>query len=114
MPHQSPTGGVGPNIDRCITAIGISEAADKALKYMKAEKTGSVRTELSHLFHFNKKKADQSKPAYGAISFAYHDQERIPATDAEKEELYQAGCRYIEDIYSSPHVQNLSNSCYCL
>ena len=75
------------------TAIGISEAADKALgmlKCMKAEKSASkkrVRTELSHLF---KKKAE---PAWRhkLCCLAYHDQERIPATDVEKEELYQVG-----------------------
>ena len=90
------------------TDTGITEAADKALgilKRMKPEKLGKkrVRTELSHLFHFNKKKVDRSKPAWRHTfcCLAYHDQQRIPATDFEKEELYQAGLGEREILFSS-------------
>ena len=77
------------------------------LKQMKAGKSAAgskkrVRAELNNLFHFNKKKKmDPSKPAWRHKFFclAYHDQERMPATDAEKDELYQAGLGERERSY---------------
>ena len=73
---------------------GISEAALGMLK---------CREISIHLFYFNKKKADRSKPAWRHKFWclAYHDQERIPATDAEKEELYQAGLGERELLFPS-------------
>ena len=53
-----------------------------------------VRKEMHNLFHLNKKKkAVRSKPAWRQKFYclAYHDQENIPLTDVEKEELYLAG-----------------------
>ena len=53
-----------------------------------------VRKEMHNLFHLNKKKkAVRSKPAWRHKFYclAYHDQEKIPLTDVEKEELYLAG-----------------------
>ena len=63
-----------------------------------------ARNELSNLFNFQKKKKmDRSKPAWRHkfVCLAFHDQERIPATDAEKEELYQAGLGEKEVLFPS-------------
>ena len=81
-----------------------------ALKRMRAGMSANravdrkrVRKEMSNLFHVNKKKADGNKPAWRHkfVCLAYHDQEKIPATDAEKEELYQAGLGEQEITFSS-------------
>lgn len=92
--------------------LGIVNAAGKALDALKRVRAGKAannerkRTsnELSSLFNFHKKKKiNRSKPAWRHkfVCLAFHDQEKIPATDAEKEELYQAGLGEKEVIFPS-------------
>ena len=81
------------------------EAADKALDALRrmragmtadrrVEKRKRIKNEVSMLFN---KKTKVEKPEkrvvwrHKFVCLAHRDQDRIPTTDAEKEELYQAG-----------------------
>ena len=76
---------------------GIAKAADRTLDALKSFRAigKQARQEVGNLFNFNKKKkkAERSKPAWRHkfVCLAFHDQEKIPSTDADKEELYLAG-----------------------
>ena len=83
--------------------LGLMLAADKALdslKRMRAGMTadrkagrGKMKSEMATLFHSGKKRklSKQSEWRHKFVCLAYRDQERIPTTDADKEELFQAG-----------------------
>ena len=81
---------------------GIANAADKALLSLQKIKAGCkadevtsrkrVKQQMCQLF--NRKKCKVEKRAawrHKFVCLAYRDQERIPTTDVDKEELYQAG-----------------------
>ena len=82
---------------------GVIEVANEALDALKRMKAGMVankavdrkraRKEVCSLFHSKKKISSTSKPAWRHkfVCLAYKDQEKIPASDMDKEELYQAG-----------------------
>ena len=78
--------------------------ANEALDALKRMKAGIVadravdrkraRKEVCSLFHSKKKKVQSTlKPAWRHkfVCLAYKDQPKIPASDLDKEELYQAG-----------------------
>ena len=81
----------------------VMEAADKALDALRrmragmtadrrVEKRKRMKNEVSMLF--NKKPKVEKKRVvwrHKFVCLAHRDQDRIPTTDAEKEELYQAG-----------------------
>ena len=90
-----------------VTKTDVIDVAEKALQSLKRVRAGMtaekkrgekgrkrVRQQMSELFT-SKKKAltSKSRPAWKHrfICLAYRDQARIPTTDAEKDELYEAG-----------------------
>ena len=83
---------------------GVIQVANQALDALKRMKAGMVadkavdrkraRKEVCNLFHSKKKKVQSASKAawrHKFVCLAYKDQARIPASDIDKEELYQAG-----------------------
>lgn len=78
--------------------LGIVKSASKAIEAVKRMRAGMQSTtkkrakhEVSRLFGRDKKKKKQVAWRHKFFCLAYKDQEKIPTTDMEKEELYQAG-----------------------
>ena len=100
--------------------VGIIEAADKALEALKRMRAGRkadqvikdkkrIKNEMSSLFpHAKKQKLD--KPVawrHRFVCLAFTVQDRIPTTDADKEELYQAGLGEKEIQFESLNISQV-------
>jgi len=81
-----------------------------ALKKMRAgmtadkriQKRKRVKNEMSTLFHTNQQKEEKCVVwCHRFVCLAYRGQSRQPTTDADKEELYQAGLREKEIEFQS-------------
>ena len=95
--------------------VGMSEQALGALKWMKAglnaEKSrdnmkGKVR-KMSALYFSStnkRKKLEQPQWKHKFMCLAYRDQVKIPTTDAEKDELFEAGLGEKEVAFDSVDV----------
>ena len=78
----------------------ISRAAEKAMEVFQKMRSGDkfeakqrkrkkMKNEMSRLFNF--KKAKSAAWHHKFVCLAYVDQSKIPSTDYDKDELYQAG-----------------------
>ena len=96
--------------------VGMVEQALGALKQMKAglnaeksrdKKKGKVRKEMSALYFSStnkRKKLEQPQWKHKFMCLAYRDQVKIPTTDAEKDELFEAGLGEKEVAFDSVDV----------
>ena len=93
-----------------------AENALDALKKMRAgmtadrriEKRKRVKKEMSTLFHTKKQKVEKRVVwRHRFVCLAFRDQSRQPTTDADKEELYQAGLGEKEIEFESLDLSQL-------
>ena len=96
---------------------GLMQAADKALDALKRMCAGmaadrkvgrsKMKSEMTALFRpGNKRKsAKRSEWRHKFVCLAYRDQDRIPTTDADKEELFQAGLGEKEIHFDSLDIE---------
>ena len=93
----------------CVFAGTIVTATDKALSALRKLREGTnkkrAREEVSGLFHTKRQKSYKvSAWKHKFCCLAYKNQKRIPTTEAEKEELYQAGLGDKEISFDDLHI----------